>query len=293
MTNIIHRAGEVAKTYEHLLQRILAWANAQDNIRAVVQVGSRVRQDHPGDEWADIDLMLYLTTPETYNDSTDWLTAVAPVWMAIPSYTAGNDPELLVMFEGGYNVDFVFCPVGALDWLRDHASEDMAYRHGGRVLLDRDGRAASVIPTTPSVHHPQSPSERDLDVLCQSFWYTCVYIARQIRRGDCWVAQMASAQQKQMLLKMLEWHTGVKSQWQRDTWHNGRFIQEWADPRALEELPYIFGGFKRDSAAKALRASAVLFHWLAEETAAGLGYPYNKQIGERASALIHEALDGC
>ena len=36
-----------------------SWAGATDDIRAAFIVGSRSRDDHPADEWSDLDIILY------------------------------------------------------------------------------------------------------------------------------------------------------------------------------------------------------------------------------------------
>jgi len=46
-----------------LLQRIIDWARKEAGIRAAFLVGSGARQDHPADEWSDIDLVLVATDP--------------------------------------------------------------------------------------------------------------------------------------------------------------------------------------------------------------------------------------
>jgi aminoglycoside 6-adenylyltransferase len=291
MTSKINDSGRQADTvsrlYEQLIARFIDWARGQEAIRAVIQVGSRTRQDHPADEWADADLMLYLTAVDTYMQRTDWLERIAPVWMSISSRTAGGDPELLVMFEGGYNIDFVFCSIQALEWLHNHAQLDPLFQRGARVLLDRDGLAPHI---EPRVQVRQPPSQDDFYLVCNSFWYASIYVARQIRRGDLWLAKMRDSQQKEFLLRMVEWQTGVRSQWQRDTWHMGRFIDQWADERALKEFNRIYGGYDAASASRAMWASVALFHWLAQETATGLGYAYPIQTQERAAKLIRQAI---
>lgn len=286
----MRQVDEVKQVYAQLLQRFIHWAQGEQNIRAVIQVGSRVRQDPPADEWADVDLMLYLTQPDAYLRDQSWLPRIAPVWFAIDSRTVGGDPELLVMFEGGYSVDFVMCPVLALDWLRDHAPEDRVFERGGRVLLDRDGVAAQVIAHLPRRPTRRPPTAAEFEQVCTSFAYASVYIARQIRRGELWLAQNRDAIQKDFLLRMLEWHAGVTSNWQRDTWYSGRFLEEWVDMRALADIPHIFGRYHPANASAALLASVRLFSWVARETAVGLNLPYPTKTEERTLMLVEEAL---
>lgn len=281
---------EARRIYDELIARCVNWARSQESVRAVIQVGSRARVDHPADAWADVDLMLYLTEPGLYAQSMDWAQAIAPVWLIVPSRTAGGDSEVLVMFEGGYNVDFVFCPVNYLEWLRDHHHEDPAFQRGARVLFNRDGLTAGIRFDHTYVPGARRPSSTEFERICTMFWYISVYIARQIRRGDLWLAKIRDAQQKELLLRMLQWHAGVVSGWTRDTWHNGRFIQEWADARAFDEIGRIFGAYDAQSAGAALLATVSLFQRLARETAAALALDYPDETEKRIAALLDEAL---
>lgn len=285
------RTTTVTQAYEQLLRRFLIWAGSQDAIRAIIQVGSRTRRDHPADEWADLDLMLYLNQPMDYLSRIDWLEAVAPVWLTVPSRTAGNDPELLVVFRGGYSVDFVFCGVENLAWLRDHVGDDLTFRRGARVLLDRDGLAAQITWDTPRLPTHPAPSPDEFRMVCHTFWYLSIYLARQLRRGDLWHVKMREAQLREYLLRMIAWHAGATSQWQADTWHNGRFMSQWADPRALEAIRDIFAIYDAEASRHALFASLRLFGWLARETAAHLGVEFPSLTEARVLALIHQAAD--
>jgi len=43
---------------DRISERFVAWAVGEDAIRAAVLFGSRVREDHPADEWADLDILV-------------------------------------------------------------------------------------------------------------------------------------------------------------------------------------------------------------------------------------------
>jgi aminoglycoside 6-adenylyltransferase len=79
---------------------------------------------------------------------------------------------------------------------------------------------------------------------------------------------------KELLLRMMEWHTLALRGSEVDTWQNGRFLEEWGDPRALGALPGIFARYDEDDLWRALLATMDLFRWLAIETGERLGYAY-------------------
>lgn len=71
---------------------------------------------------------------------------------------------------------------------------------------------------------------------------------------------------------MLEWHARATRGEQFDTWMRGRFLDEWVDPRAVEQLGGVFAHYDPQDTARALRATMDLYRWLEDETAAIWGY---------------------
>ncbi len=96
-----------------------------------------------------------------------------------------------------------------------------------------------------------------------------------LRRGDLWRAKyQCDGAMKQHLLVMLEWHARANHGPQHDIWPEGRYLSEWADPRAVTALPNTFASYNTDDLWRALWATLDLFHTMALETAQLLGYAY-------------------
>src|SRR4030042_1788327 len=95
-----------------MLAQILAWVTAQEGIRAAALVGSAARQDHPADEWSDLDLVLVADDPQAYLVSTDWLNEFGEPWFTfVERAPAGLVIERRVLFADGQDVDFIILPV--------------------------------------------------------------------------------------------------------------------------------------------------------------------------------------
>jgi aminoglycoside 6-adenylyltransferase len=275
--------------YPAFAARLLAWAETRQDIRAILQVGSRTRSDHPADCWGDADFMIYTTQPEAYIQDSAWVSALGDLIIMIPSRTAGGDTELLALYAGGYNVDLVLLPLGSLHWLVEQPYADTVYQRGGRILLDRDGLGEKLLKIPPRPVTFSVPDESAFRQGCETFWYASYYFAKQLRRGDLWLLKLRDAEAKRLLLGMLELHARSVLDPLRDTWHMGRFIQEWADPRAVAAFQDIFAHYDAADSWFALRASMRLFSWLARETALKLGYAYPQAAEETVTALV-EAL---
>jgi len=271
---------------EFLEDRISAWAGTQPDIRAILVVGSQARQDHPGDEWADLDLMVFTSEANQYLTSTDWLKAIGRVWVVIPSQTGDGDPEQLVLFEDGYKVDFVFYSLEELQRLGQTSTLPGVYRRGYYVLVDKDGLAQQL--PAPSFDAPpgQQPAEAEFLLAIQGFWYGAVYVAKQIRRRELWLVKFRDWTMKEGLLKMIEWHARASHGWDYDTWHDGHFMLEWTDSQTEEALSQVFGGFDAVDCWHALQSSMDLFRRLAKETASALGYDYPAELDGNVTDLV-------
>jgi aminoglycoside 6-adenylyltransferase len=309
---------QTAVSYEQLIERFVAWAQTQPDIRAAVIVGSRARTDCPADEWADLDIVIIATDPERYLSRTDWLENIGNPWLTFLETTAtGDEMERRVLFEGGLDVDFALIPKRKAQRLvhylrikkrfpqllrllpeekvrqimRGVANFSDIVRRGIRVLLDKDRIGAYLTLVTTETSSPRPPTQTEVLEVINDFWYHVVWTAKKIRRGELWTAKGCSdAYMKRLLLRMIEWHAHATKGWDYDTWFRGRFLEEWADPRVVEGLRNAFAHYDEEGMARALAATMDLFRWLAIETAELLGYPYPALADERTTELARKLL---
>jgi aminoglycoside 6-adenylyltransferase len=114
-----------------------------------------------------------------------------------------------------------------------------------------------------------------------------MWAAKKLRRGELWVAKScADGYMKQQLLQMLTWHARATHGPGFDTWHNGRFLESWADPHVLDELHQAFAHYNEADIRRALSKTVELFRWVAKESAADLGYRYPDAADERVRAWL-------
>jgi aminoglycoside 6-adenylyltransferase len=280
-----------AADYERLVGRIVAYALTDDNLRAAGIVGSRARQDHPADEWSDLDVLLVANNPQFYCASGDWLHAIGTPWLTHLEPTAdGSRVERRVLFEGGLDVDFIPCSIGDVRAMAEHGFPpevaDMLCK-GLRFLVDKDDLSSALagIPWAPS--RLRLPSEEEFLNAVNDFWYHAVWTGKHLRRGELWWGKSACDDYlKQLLRQMLEWHAIASRGEEAKVWEHGRFLEEWADNRALEVLPHVFSHYDEEDIWRALRETMVLFRWVELETAARLRYSYPGLGEQRARELL-------
>jgi aminoglycoside 6-adenylyltransferase len=266
--------GELDGLFEDILDRLAAWANGQEDIRAVVIVGSRARDDRPADEWSDLDVILVANEPGLYVETTQWLRAMGSVAITFTELTPdGVTTERRVLYEGGVDVDFV--PVSVDDFtnlLQDaNAVVPTVLKRAHRFLVDKDGfteRVATFLDNVSDQPGDEGPNEEDFLNVVNDFWYHAVWVTKKLRRGEIWSALGGMNHLTwHCLLPVVEEHAAVKSGGETDTWHSGRFIEKWADPSVISKLPDALPAYGEQSIVDGLTSMMDVFHNSATELA--------------------------
>lgn len=287
-------------TYRELEARISAWGKDEPGVQAAIVVGSRARTDHPADEWSDLDLILFVERPERLISRTGWLDELGEVWLKVLKQTGGFDPEWLVFFAGGLKADFVLSPAGGEGDDGPDAGQLMAaspyqdvFERGVRLLFDKNGTAEPGPLPWMAGSKPAHPTQKEFAAAVDGFLLQASRVARFLRRGDLWRAkQLADNGLKERLLAMLAWQARARYGLAYDTWYNGRFLDEWADPEAIQRLPGTFALYEADSLWGALFSTLELYRWLARDTAGRLGYDYPETADGRISGWMQATYEG-
>jgi aminoglycoside 6-adenylyltransferase len=251
---------------------VTSWAHEQVDVRAAVVVGSQARTETPADRWSDLDVILVVDDPEPYATDPSWVAEFGePVLTFLEPTAVGAEREWRVLYETGEDVDFPLIPVAALERLDAIEGVSQLLARGYRVLLDEIGLAERLRVVARGAREASPPSERGLTELASDFWYHALWAAKKLRRGEVFVAKgCVDGYLKARLVTLLEWHARAVDP-SLDTWHDGRFLERWADPGALAALESAYARYDVRDVARALWATVHLFQGIEEETARRLG----------------------
>jgi aminoglycoside 6-adenylyltransferase len=256
---------------ERLLAAVATWARQRHDIYAALVVGSHARVEVPADRWSDIDIVLMVDNPMAYAADGSWLAAFGRPLLTFTEPTAvGGFIERRVLFDTGQDVDFVLLPASTASQTTTHPEVAQVLGRGFRVLVDK----LNLDQTLPPIGPPMRPAEPDaaaLRHLAHDFWYHALWTAKKLQRGEVWVAkQSCDCYLKTLLVRLLAWHTQASDP-QVDTWHEGRFLERWADKAILLDLRSTFASYDAIDVARALWATVNLFERLERECAEHLG----------------------
>ena len=277
--------------YRDVEQSFIAFAENREDIRAAFIIGSRARTDHHADQWSDMDIVLYTTKPSYYLQQQDWLDNIGAVLCSFVFQTAGGDPERLNLFQGGWQVDIVIHSVDILRNLAKTKTVPNNFFRGVRAIIDKDHLGKEIIPTQFQPPQTLSISETAYLQVTNMFWFSSLYIAKQLLRGELWVAKMREYDIKSYLLQMIEWHEKIVFGGEYDTWHAGRFICEWADEDIQVALSKSFGRYDQIDSWNALLTTVDLFQKLSEEISHKMQYPRPVALEMEVSDWIKSKTD--
>lgn len=124
--------------------------------------------------------------------------------------------------------------------------------------------------------------------MVNDFCFHTVWASKKILRGELWSAKMCiDAYLKNQLLKMIEMYCACKGQ--TDVWHDGRFLDTWADNVIKDSLPKCFAHYEKKDLVSALLETKTLFLRLAKMTAEMYGYHYPENAANYAEELLIRA----
>ncbi len=248
------------------------WARERPDIRAAYVIGSRARSDMPADRWSDLDIVLVVDDPEPYAQSAAWVSEFGTPVLTFLEETPIGQRERRVLYEAGEDVDFPLFPLSALEYLEQSGVANGLLGRGYRVLVDEVGLEARLGKLAERGSAARAlPTQAEFDQLAADFWYHAIWAAKKLRRGEVFIAIGGlDGYMKARLVTLLEWHARSVDP-SVDTWHEGRFLERWADPGALSALERAFAHYDVRDVARALWETIDLFQGLEEETARRLG----------------------
>jgi aminoglycoside 6-adenylyltransferase len=271
---------------DQLLEKIVAWAQHDENVLALILTGSSARVDEHLDEFSDLDIEVVARDPSVLASSDEWFRAFGEVWVVQAFDEGQEEPSRLVFYEKGAKVDFTLAGVERVQTIVETRTLDSLYERGYRVLLDKAGITVDLPEPSGAFPIKARPDQREFLAVVSEFWFEATHIPRYLLREDLWVVKFRDWTMKEQLLTMLEWHASAAGMTPRDVWHIGSHMRDWVDADTWRHLHEVFGRFDRLDGWRALLATISLFRRLAQETAQACGLIYPQEIDDKITAYI-------
>jgi len=268
-----------------LLDRVVAWAETDPSIIAVVLTGSRAAVHGWPDRWSDVDVELICDDPAPLIGDDGWLHLFGEVLVYLNLLSEGGEhPTRLVAYSEG-EVDFSLCGreriTGQAETLVD------LYRRGYRVIFDKEG-VTECLPIPDGRPVPRDPPTADeYEYVVSNFWFEAYHMPGYLAREDLWALKFRDGTMKKALRKMLEWAALVRDP-DADVRQIGHRMHDWVDPATWSGLHDAFGAFDEPSSRMALMVTIEIFRKTACEVADALGFAYPMEADRKITARLEE-----
>ncbi len=277
--------------YSEIRSNILYMAEKNDDIKAVIEIGSQTRSTVKADEYSDLDVLILTDSPEAFLDDDKILSKIGEIKISFAEPTFGGGKERRILFDGSLDVDFIVLTQAQFDELIRNHFVDVIFARGYKVIYDIAYAAERLSGIECDKVYYELMSESEYNNLVNDFWFHTVWAAKKICRGELWTAKMCiDAYLKGYLMKIAEHYHICKYGEKYDVWHNGRMVEKWADEEIKDKLTRCFAKYDAKDMADALKNTAELFGMMARAYAQKKGVSYPFEAEAYASMLVKSLL---
>lgn len=260
-----------------VLARILAWAEAERAVRALVLTSTRAAPEGPPDALSDYDVIVVTEDVDGFDAAAAYGTPAAR-WGDEHDFHGTTTFFRGVVYADGVKIDWSLWPADVPELIAAHglpADLDVGYR----VLLDKDGATARWAQPTYRAHIPRKPTEARYVALVEEFWWSATYVAKARARGEQLFLRFVLDVDLThgVLRRMLEWLIETGRDWEWKPGAYGRGIERELPPDLADELTAAHDSFER---------TVTLFRRVAREVGEALGYAYPQSADDAVSAYI-------
>ena len=263
----------VTDRYAEIKDRVRKRAEREPEIHAVIMIGSYTRENVPADEYSDIDLIIVTDAPEKWF-SGEYPDLLGKTDISFIEPTLGGGKERRNIYDGDKDVDMIALTLVQYEKALEEGVLEWVMNRGYKVLYADSARitelAAKYVRTVVS---RGAVSEEEFVNTVNDFFFHNIWACKKLFRGELWSAKMCiDGYLKDRLRVIIEEYSAVTDG--ADVWHDGRFMDRWADGTVLAELKNCFAHYDADDCRKALAATHKLFVRLARAVAEKRGYKY-------------------
>lgn len=270
--------------YSDITEQLLGIAKNDSSLKAIVAIGSSTRENVKADEFSDLDLMIVTEDPD------GWISGNLPsrlgeISISFVEPTLGGGMERRVFFSEYRDCDMlVYTPTQFVEMV-NKGEASWVMNRGYCVLYD-DMNVTSLLNEKISLElHPTNLSQEEFNNTINNFYFHIIWTAKKIKRGELWSAKMVmDGHMKALLLKVIEMYCYLK--YGADTWHDGRFMEVWADESIKADLCGCFAKYDEKEMSPALMASEKLFTRLAKEIAVMKGWQFDQKARDYGAGYL-------
>lgn len=279
---------EYADRYSAIKSRLKKFAADSSSVHAVIAIGSSARTDPPADKYSDLDVIIVTDEPEGWY-SGEYPVQLGRVSVSFIEPTLGGGRERRCIFDEDKDVDMLIFTPAQFDKALSDGVAGWVMNRGYEMIFDRAGYSEKVGKYVKPVISRPEMTEEEFANLAGNFYFHIIWGFKKLLRGELWSAVICvNSYLKGLLLKIIEQYQIITAD--TDVWHDGRFLDRWAEPLVLDGLSSCFSHYDKTDCENAIKATHALFAELSRAVAEKRGYNYPYEAESCAERFLKERL---
>ncbi|MBI5806726.1 aminoglycoside 6-adenylyltransferase [candidate division TA06 bacterium] len=275
------------RTEKEILDLILNTANEDDRIRAVILNGSRANPNALKDIFQDYDIVYLVTDVMPFRRNYDWIKRFGEL-MILQTPEDMEDPQ--PAGDGNYTYLMQFADGNRIDLSIRHVTQVNKVTKDSQSisLLDKDGIVETLPLPSDADYLPRPPSEKQFADCCNEFWWVCPYVAKGLWRDELVYAKhMLDNVVREKLVKMLEWHIGIKTGFSKNPGKMGKYFKNYLEPEMWQQLTRTYSGSDFEDIWRSLFNICTLFRTVSTQVAGHFDYKYPSEDDKKVTAHLY------
>ncbi|GIX56815.1 aminoglycoside 6-adenylyltransferase [Bacillus paranthracis] len=275
------------RTEKEMLDLIINTAKEDERIRAVIMNGSRVNPNVKKDCFQDFDIIYAVKDIRTFTSNHNWIHKFGEIMIVqmpeemslIPADEDGKFPYLM-QFMDGNRIDLTLVPV---DLIKKFVGQDSL----SKLLLDKDNCMEEFPPASDKDYLIKKPTEKEFLDCCNEFWWCSTNVAKGLWREELsYVKGMLDGPVRDMLIVMLEWHIGMKTDFIVNAGKFGKHFEKYIEKDMWVQFKRTFSNAEYENIWESFFVMGNLFREVANEIANAYGYPYPQGDDDRVTSYL-------
>ncbi|HEX6923366.1 MAG TPA: aminoglycoside 6-adenylyltransferase [Bacillales bacterium] len=272
---------------KEMMELILGTAEDDERIRAVIMNGSRTNPNVKKDCFQDYDIVYVVKEIESFTADHSWVDRFGeriimqmPEDMVLPPAEKNGRFGYLMLFTDGNRIDLTLVPVEKAEELIGRDSLSI-------LLLDKDQMIEPFPPATDEDYIVKPPTAKQFSNCCNEFWWVSTYVAKGLWRNEIPHAKFVlEVPVRNMLMKMLEWHIGIKAGFTVSAGKDGKYFRNYLEDEVWHQFLKTYPDADYERIWESLFVMGDLFRTIAMNVAHYFDYEYPKKDDNRVTAHL-------
>ncbi|MDR2222517.1 MAG: aminoglycoside 6-adenylyltransferase [Flavobacteriaceae bacterium] len=271
-----------------LKDKIVSFAQANENIRAVILNGSRANSKVVPDAYQDYDIVYFVSDLEKINSETlIHQTFGTPIIQQLPDVMLlGNNPlaksisyTYLMIFDDNSRLDLTLFP---LNQLAKYQADSLSV-----VWIDKDDIFQNIPPASDVDYHVQRPSQREFTEVCNEFWWCTTNVAKGLARQEIVYAKdMMENVVRPMFLQLIAWKIGSENNFSVSVGKSGKYIKQYLSDAVYAKITATYCDATIENNWTALYSMCLFFQELQRELGQQLQLKVNTAEGNNSLSYL-------